>query len=344
MIFWLFITHIYVVYSWVHMSQHMPSPVWKILSSTLKDKARNWFITRAEVSGIPWKESTAKYLEINTFNKLQSIKYKVENNSIEYPEYFLQPFHGYDKGNLEWKAAIENEAATHSISANYWKNTTYYDAEQWLRYNMTNSIKEYIRENKFHCNKMKDILDIGCSIGISSEYLARSFPKSSIYGLDLSSYFLAIASYREKYYKYGINYVHANAESIPIINESMDMVTMNFVLHEVPYDARMNIFREVFRILKPNGILAILDLDPQRIQGHLQFNPFRKWAFEVTEPHIYNYYQNDMIDSLYNSGFEHIQYLKNDPVNKLWICQKSVLKIETIPIPKFNMLLAYSTI
>ena len=77
MIFGLVVIYMYVAYSWIHMSQHMPSPVWKILSANLKDKARNWFITRAEVSGIPWKESTAKYLESNTFNKLQSIKYNL---------------------------------------------------------------------------------------------------------------------------------------------------------------------------------------------------------------------------------------------------------------------------
>ena len=33
-------------------------------------------------------------------------------------------------------------------------------------------------------------LDIGCSIGISTEYLQDSFPKESeIYGMDLSPYF-----------------------------------------------------------------------------------------------------------------------------------------------------------
>ena len=344
MILWCIIIHMYLAYGWIHMS----SPVWNIISSNLKNKARDWFITRAEVAGIPWTKNNAKYLENNAFDILQSLKYKIENQSIQYPGYYLQPFHGYDKGNLEWKAAIEGESATDSIFADYWENTSYYEAGKWVRNNMTTSIKKYIRHNNVYHNEMREILDIGCSIGISSELLTKAFVNSNVYGIDLSPYFLSIASYRKLEHNYGIHYLHANAESIPMMNESMDMVTINFVLHEVPhevpYDARMNIFREVFRILKPNGILAVLDLDPYRIHEHLQFNPFRKWAFEITEPHIYNYYRNDMMKSLYDSGFEDIILLKNDPVNTLWICQKSVPKIETIPLSPPNILFAYSTV
>uniref|UniRef100_A0A6C0CL67 Methyltransferase type 11 domain-containing protein n=1 Tax=viral metagenome TaxID=1070528 RepID=A0A6C0CL67_9ZZZZ len=344
MILWCIIIHMYVAYSWIHMSKHIPYPVWNFLSSNLKDKARDWFITKAEVAGIPWTESSAKYLESNVFDTLQSLKYKIENKSIQYPEYYLQPFHGYDKGNLEWKAAIEGESATHSISANYWENTSYYEAEKWVRYNMTNSIKKYIQHNTINHNEMREILDIGCSIGISSEVLTQAFIKSNVYAIDLSAYFLSIASYRTLQHNYGIHYLHANAESIPIMNESMDMVTINFVLHEVPYNARMNIFREVYRILKPNGILAILDLDPNRIQRHLQFNPFRKLAFELTEPHIHDYYRNDMMKSLYDSDFEDIILLKNDPVNTLWMCQKSVPKTETINLSPPKISFAYNTV
>ena len=43
------------------------------------------------------------------------------------------PFHGYDEGNLDWEAAKEAEAATVSISANYWKGADPYDAQEWLR-------------------------------------------------------------------------------------------------------------------------------------------------------------------------------------------------------------------
>lgn len=342
MIYFFFMLHMYVSYSWVYMQyDSKPPPLWNLMSKNLKGSARNWFIKRAEIAGIPWKKSTEKYSEEYTMNELQSLKYRIENNSIEYPEYYLQPFHGYEEGNLEWKAAIEGEAATYSISANYWKNVSFDNAQKWLRYNVSKNIHNYLRICEIHPKYITHILDIGCSIGISSEYLANSFRHSKIHGIDLSPYFLAIASYRKSQNENNINYVHANAEMIPLKDESINMVCMNFILHEVPYLARMKIFKEIYRILKPDGILAILDLDPDKLRENLDYNPFRKWAFEVTEPHIYNYYQYNMVDSLESSGFDKIAVYKNDPLNRLWVGQKSTLKLRTYTISNPKSMFSY---
>ena len=44
-----------------------------------------------------------------------------------------------------------------------------------------------------------NILDIGCSAGISTRTLADAFPEAaSVTGLDLSPHFLAVAEYRER--------------------------------------------------------------------------------------------------------------------------------------------------
>ena len=37
---------------------------------------------------------------------------------------------------------------------------------------------------------------------------------------------------------------------------------------------------------KTRSSIAIIDLDPNRLLEGLNNNFFRKWAFEVTEPHI----------------------------------------------------------
>ena len=47
--------------------------------------------------------------------------------------------------------------------------------------------------------RFDDILDIGCSAGISMRALAEAFPEAaSVAGLDLSPHFLAVAEYRER--------------------------------------------------------------------------------------------------------------------------------------------------
>lgn len=43
------------------------------------------------------------------------------------------------------------------------------------------------------------ILDIGCSTGISSRWLAREFPGAAITGLDASPHFLAVADYEQRW-------------------------------------------------------------------------------------------------------------------------------------------------
>ena len=47
--------------------------------------------------------------------------------------------------------------------------------------------------------RFDDILDIGCSAGISTRALAEAFPEAaSVAGLDLSPHFLAVAEFRER--------------------------------------------------------------------------------------------------------------------------------------------------
>lgn len=297
-----------------------PPSALKQASSGIKHIARNWFIKRAEENGIPWTALVEKYKDKHTFRTCEAWKYALENRHMCYPPYFLQPFHGYDNGNMNWDAAIENEAATRSISANYWKDVDPYICESWLRNNITQTIHRYIENEKL--DVPSTILDLGCSIGISTESLARKFPGSRMIGMDLSPYFLSVASYRTSNSPYRIEYVHANAESIPLETNSVDLVAIQFMLHEVPVLPTYRVLNEVFRVLKSNGVIAIVDLEPLRLQDLFNGATFRKWAFDITEPHINDYYKNDMRKVLMKSGFCNIMKYQNDPLNSVWCAMK----------------------
>ena len=43
-----------------------------------------------------------------------------------------------------------------------------------------------------------EVLDLGCSVGLSSCWLAAEWPQAQVTGLDLSPYFLAVAELRER--------------------------------------------------------------------------------------------------------------------------------------------------
>lgn len=295
-----------------------PSTTWSALSGSFKNLARQWFINRAEKKGIAWTNITNSYAnepQVKSF-------FDTMNSDMVYPDYYTQPFHGYDAGNLNWDAAYEGEAATLSMAVNYWKGTDPVTTERWLRHNVTSNIKNYMK-NMSSTNTVKSILDVGCSVGISTEYLYNTFSNcKNITGLDLSPYFLSVAKFRTSNQSLPIKYVHRNAENTELEKGSFDLIVCNFILHEVPPEPSKKILKEMYDLLAPGGFLAVVDLNPDRVQNNLIVSTFRKWAFEVTEPHIYQYYNSNMMDWLKNTGFQNIVKKDNDPINSIWFGKK----------------------
>ncbi len=291
---------------------------WNQLQFSIKENARNWFVKRAIRSGIPWNELYEE--NVNNYDIIEKSKEKIENKNIQYPEYYLKPFHGYDAGNMNWKAAQEAEGATLSISSRYWKGVSPIEAQEWMRNNVTQNVYKYIKGlNDGILYSPRKIIDVGCSVGISTEYLQDAFPKETkIFGLDLSPYFLGVADFRACQQNRNIQYIHANAEKTNFDSLSFDLIICNFVFHELPEQAANSILKEMYRILNKNGILAIVDIDPDYLDTMLNQNIFRKWAFESTEPHIYNYYLRNTQEMMQNLGLRHITKARNDPLNSIW--------------------------
>merc|ERR1719506_451609 len=134
--------------------------------------------------------------------------------------------------------------------------------------------------------------------------------------VDLSPHFLAVADHNAKTKDMPIKFVHGNAEKIdrPL---SADLVTMAFVAHELPAVATTASMREAYRTLRPGGVVAVLDLDPERLKKSL--TGWRKWSFEATEPHIFEYYSLSMKETLEEAGFDAVEVHPNDPYNHAWI-------------------------
>ena len=307
---------------------------WLDITSSLKDKSRSWFINRAEKKGINWNKYKDKYQLY--FDELLMIKDLTSNQYMYYPNYYLKPFHGYDKGNLNWEASFEADGATLSMSSNYWKNNNPIECQSWLRGNYSNNIKKYYNEmNK--TQNINHILDIGCSVGISTEFLYKNFPKSNLTGIDLSPFFLSIANFRAKKKNLPINYIHGNAESMPIQKEKFDLVCSQFLFHEVPKNASLNILKESYRVMKNDSVIAIIDLDPLNLENNPLFKFIRKYLFELTEPHIKEYYKTNMTELLIEAGFTNIsKYSNNDPFNSIWIGTKPDLKLKSYIYSKLS--------
>lgn len=292
---------------------------WTTFTKPFKEKARTFFIKRAEKKGIPWNQLKNVYQQDENNQKLKQNFDLVYNKSLQYPSYFLKPFHGYEEGNMNWEAAYENSASTLSISSHYWKNTSPEDAAKYMRNEFINAIENFGKSKSY-----ETILDIGCSIGKSTEVLEKSFPMAkSIQGVDLSPYFLSVGMFHRNQNSFSkIEYSHQNAEKMHFSSNSFDLVSASFLFHEVPRLSTLAILKECLRTLKPGGTIAILDLDPFLLQNRLEKNIIRKIFFESTEPHIYEYYTTNFIDLMKEAGFSNISRIQNDPYNSVWIGKK----------------------
>lgn len=101
------------------------------------------------------------------------------------------------------------------------------------------------------------ILDVACGTGRTLHHLHAVLPASKLYGLDLSPNYLKRA--HEVLADTGASLVAENAESMPFKDESFEAVTSVFLFHELPKDARRNVMREMFRVVRPGGTVVICD-------------------------------------------------------------------------------------
>ena len=289
----------------------------KPIYAVMKHQARQVIIKTAEKNGIPWRKN---YQELAK-SEIAELIDAIADPQIQYPDYYLVPFHAYDRGNLCWQAAFEAESATQSMGLRVWKNEpnlTWEAAQQRLRGSFHNVLESYLP------TPVKDILDIGCSVGISTATLndycrqRQNTPINAI-GLDLSPYMLAVA--KQRYQDKAFKWVHGNAEKTDFADNSFDLVTLQFVIHELPRYATQAIFQEIRRILRPQGVIAIVDNDPSSpvIQG---LPPVLFTLMKRTEPWSDDYYTFDVEQTLQQVGFNYQATVASDPRHRTIIAVK----------------------
>lgn len=149
------------------------------------------------------------------------------------------------------------------------------------------------------------LLDAGCGTGRFLDFVKQAWPRLPSTGLDLSEAYLKEAKHHLRCWS-RINFVVANAEAIPLQDESQDAVTCIFTFHELPPNVRRAVFREFARVLKPGGRLVLVDSiqrgDTPDYDGLLELFP---QSFH--EPYYRSYIEEDFGAIAKACGLAHIR-------------------------------------
>ncbi|MBD1908953.1 class I SAM-dependent methyltransferase [Funiculus sociatus GB2-A5] len=282
----------------------------KPLANLAKHQARTMMIKRAERIGVPWTKQVKELSQLDWGTGLE----KVQNPELVYPEYYVRSFHAYESGNLSWEAAWEVEVAAYAVHAGVWKDAGS-QGDARLRQSFFDILTSQIS------TQPQDILDLGCSVGMSTFALQDAYPQAKITGLDLSPYFLAVAQYQSQQRQKSIQWVHAAAESTGLPDASFDLVSIFLMCHELPQSATMQILREARRVLRPGGHLAIMDMNPKS-EIYIKMPPYILTLLKSTEPYLDEYFALDIEQALVEAGFKVPTITFNTPRHRTVISQK----------------------
>ncbi len=104
--------------------------------------------------------------------------------------------------------------------------------------------------------KPTTVLDLACGTGNIARLAHQWWPQAKIMASDPNQAMLVEA--QKKKFAASIDWIEGRAEDIEQDSQSMDLITIAFGFRNV--EKREKALQETFRVLKPGGVLAILEL------------------------------------------------------------------------------------
>jgi ubiquinone/menaquinone biosynthesis C-methylase UbiE len=143
--------------------------------------------------------------------------------------------------------------------------------------------------------------DVACGTGSFLVDMRKAFPRLPAFAIDLSEAYL-----REAGRRFGrrprLQPVLAKAEALPLADASLDLATCVYLFHELPPEVRGEVAREIARVVKPGGLLVLVDSlqtgDAPRYDGLLELFPAL-----FHEPYFSSYLADDVEALFAGAGF-----------------------------------------
>ncbi len=141
-------------------------------------------------------------------------------------------------------------------------------------------------------------LELGAGTGRMTRFMRLAYPKARITVLEVSEPFLSKARKNLQEFK-RIDFVQGRADRIPFLDENFDLVYSSFLFHEVPFSVRKKIVSESCRVLRPQGVVGIVDC----LQNE---DP---WDYSWAKNHFFSYLDQTYLADYWPNPLE--GFLKN---------------------------------
>ena len=105
----------------------------------------------------------------------------------------------------------------------------------------------------------QDVLDLGCGTGTLTLMIKQAVPSGHVTGLDGDAAVLSVARAKSARAGLSIRWDLGLAYNLPYPDHSFDVVVSSLVIHHLVHQDKLRTFREVLRVLKPEGAFHLLD-------------------------------------------------------------------------------------
>jgi SAM-dependent methyltransferase len=162
---------------------------------------------------------------------------------IDYPAYYLQPFHSIPGGYLNPLSAIGNQAAIKAL---------YHRDHPRGGFGMREDIATFVpREAKL-------VYDFGAGTGDQAALIAgRLGSDAEVHCIEASPFGIIVG--RHDYQDTRLKWTLGMVEEQKLAPNTADAINLTFVLHECPDFTKRHILRKAFNTLKPGGTLVWTD-------------------------------------------------------------------------------------
>lgn len=158
-------------------------PLYKIVSA----KAREGIVGQGAKMGVDWAQQVTLYERQR--EALEKHYSTLLNVKVEMPQYYLQPFHAYEEGNLSWQCAMEVGSAALTVHSNIFtpnRQTLEIEGDDKLRTGFIRCVQEALDQDG-----RVSVPPKSWTVGVQRGFRRSSSPRASHLHGKLSDWILA---------------------------------------------------------------------------------------------------------------------------------------------------------